>query len=48
MQVAVNRKNTKFLPDSSRVIARFLFTTEERAIGTIQSVLGMTENEVYV
>jgi predicted GH43/DUF377 family glycosyl hydrolase len=46
MQVAVNRKNTKFLPDSSRVIARFLFTTEERAIATIQSILAMTENEV--
>jgi predicted GH43/DUF377 family glycosyl hydrolase len=48
MQVVVNRKNTKFLPDSSRVIARFLFTTDARAIGTIQSVLGMTENEVHL
>ncbi len=45
MQVAVNRKSTKFLPDSSRVIARFLFTTPARAISTIQLVLGMTEIE---
>jgi hypothetical protein len=45
MQVAINRKNTQFLPDSSRVIARFLFTTDARAIGTIQLVLGMTETE---
>ena len=45
MQVAVSRKNTMFLPDSSRVIARFLFTTDARAIGTIQLVLGMSEIE---
>jgi len=45
MQVAVNRKSTKFLPDSSRVIARFLFTTPARAISTIQMVLDMTEIE---
>lgn len=45
MQVAVNRKSTKFLPNSSRVIARFLFTTPARAMSTIQLVLGMTEIE---
>ncbi len=45
MQVVVNRKNTKFLPDSSRVIARFLFTTDARAIDTIKLVLDMTEIE---
>jgi Predicted glycosylase len=45
MQIAVNRKNIKFRPDSSRVIARFLYTTDQRAIGIIQSVLKMTENE---
>jgi beta-1,2-mannobiose phosphorylase / 1,2-beta-oligomannan phosphorylase len=42
MQVTVNRKNIKFLPDSSRVIARFLYTGEERALITIRSVLNMT------
>jgi len=45
MQVVVNRKSTKFLPDSSRVIARFLFTTDAQAISTIQLVLSMTEVE---
>ncbi len=44
MQVAVNRKDIKFLPDSSRVIARFLYTGDERALNTIRSVLGMSEN----
>ncbi|MBW6480758.1 MAG: glycoside hydrolase family 130 protein [Bacteroidales bacterium] len=43
MQVAVNRKNIKFLPDSSRVIARFLYTGDERALNTIRSVLRMPE-----
>jgi len=43
MQVAVNRKDVKFPPDASRVIARFLFTGDERALNVIRSVLGMTE-----
>ncbi len=46
MQVAINRKNIKFYPDASRVIARFLYTNDERAINTINSVLNMSENEV--
>ncbi|MDD4107779.1 MAG: glycoside hydrolase family 130 protein [Prolixibacteraceae bacterium] len=44
MQVSVNRKNIRFNPDSSRVIARFLYTGEERAVNTIRSVLEMPEN----
>ncbi len=43
MQVAVKRKDIKFMPDSSRVIARFLYTGDERALNTIRSVLGITE-----
>lgn len=46
MPINLKRKNIKFSPDASRVIARFLFTTEERAKSTIRSVLGMTEKEV--
>jgi len=45
MQVAVNRKDIKFLPDATRVIARFLYTNDERAINIIHSVLKMSENE---
>lgn len=48
MQVPVNRKKIKFSPDSSRVIARFLYTTDERALGTIKSVLDMSDNEVQL
>ena len=44
MRVAVNRKNIKFSPDSSRIIARFLYTGDERALNVIRSVLGMSEN----
>ncbi len=42
MQVTVNRKDTKFYPDASRKIARFLYTGDERAISTIRSVLEMS------
>jgi beta-1,2-mannobiose phosphorylase / 1,2-beta-oligomannan phosphorylase len=45
MNVAVNRTNTKFHPDASRVIARFLYTDDERAKNTIRSVLNMSDDE---
>ncbi|RIJ47175.1 glycosidase [Maribellus luteus] len=46
MKVAVNRKDIKFIPDSSRVIARFLYTGDERALNTIRAVIEMSENSV--
>lgn len=45
MQVAVNRKDIKFRPDASRVIARFLYMDDERAKNTIRSVVNMSEEE---
>ena len=48
MQVAVNRKNIKFMPDASRVIARFFYTDDERAINAIRSVLHMSDNEAHL
>jgi Predicted glycosylase len=45
MQVTVNRKNIRFLPDSSRVIARFFYAGDERALSTIKCVMQMSENE---
>lgn len=45
MQISVNRKNIKFSPDASRVIARFLYTSDERALNTIRSVLAMSKQE---
>lgn len=46
MQVAVQRKKFKFVPDSSRVMARFFMNGEERAINLINRVLAMDEAEV--
>lgn len=46
MQVTVTRKDIKFLPDPSRVIARFLYTTDDRGKTIIQNVLAMSEVEV--
>ncbi len=46
MQLIVSRKDITFNPDPKRVIARFLFTNEERAIKTIRFVLNMTESDV--
>ncbi len=48
MQVSVNRKDLKFLPDSSRVIARFLITGDERALKIIRSVLNMSDNDASI
>ncbi|WP_075603133.1 glycoside hydrolase family 130 protein [Saccharicrinis aurantiacus] len=45
MKVSVNRKDITFSPDPSRVIARFMFTSEERAIKIIRYVLNMNEND---
>jgi len=48
MQVTVTRKDSKFLPDPSRVIARFLYTTDERSKDIILSVMAMSDNEVNI
>jgi predicted GH43/DUF377 family glycosyl hydrolase len=48
MQVAVNRKNLTFAPDPSRIIARFLYSNDERATDIIRRVLAMPENEARV
>ncbi|MBV4355833.1 glycoside hydrolase family 130 protein [Pinibacter aurantiacus] len=44
MSVNVIRKNILFEPDASRVIARFLFTTEERSMELITRVLALSDN----
>jgi predicted GH43/DUF377 family glycosyl hydrolase len=45
MQLAINRKDIRFRPDATRVIARFLYIDEERSLNIIRSVLNMSENE---
>jgi predicted GH43/DUF377 family glycosyl hydrolase len=46
MQVTVTRKDTTFSPDPSRVIARFLYTTDERSKNIIRNVMSMSDDEV--
>jgi predicted GH43/DUF377 family glycosyl hydrolase len=48
MQGLIERKETIFYPDPSRIIARFLFTDNERASNTIRSVMEMSEEDVSV
>jgi predicted GH43/DUF377 family glycosyl hydrolase len=47
MGVTINRKDTKFLPDPSRVIGRFCYFSNERGKNIILSVLAMSDNEVF-
>jgi len=46
MQITVTRKDVRFYPDPTRVIARFFYYTDERSINIIRMVLAMTEDEV--
>ena len=46
MAITVKRYNTSFYPDASRVIARFLYTGDERSMNVIRNVLAMTDDEV--
>lgn len=48
MQVILTRKKTKFLPDASRVIARFHFTSNGGSENIILKVLDMSDNEVDI
>ncbi|MDP2114519.1 MAG: glycosidase, partial [Bacteroidota bacterium] len=46
MLVTITRKKYTFAPDSSRVIARFLYLDDERSANIIRKVLAMPEKEV--
>ena len=46
MKLSVNRLPLLVSPDSKRVFARYFFYGEERAMGIIQKVFDMTEQEV--
>ncbi len=48
MQVTVNRKDTIFEPDPSKIIARFLFSGNERAASVIRSVLEMSDEDALL
>jgi predicted GH43/DUF377 family glycosyl hydrolase len=46
MKVSVTRKSIKFLPDSSRVVARYFMNGEERTKELIARILAMSSSEV--
>ncbi len=46
MQVTVNRKKYVFSPDPSRIIARFLYLSDDRSAELIKKVLAMPEKEL--
>lgn len=48
MQVTVTRKKQIFSPDSTRVIARFLYLDDERSADIIRKVLAMPEEQVKI
>jgi beta-1,2-mannobiose phosphorylase / 1,2-beta-oligomannan phosphorylase len=48
MQVSVTRKDVKFYPDPSRIIARFLYTNDERSANIIRDVLAMTNADANI
>ena len=48
MQVAVTRKKFLFSPDPSRIIARFLYVSDDRSADIIRKVLAMPEKEVNI
>jgi len=48
MQVVVNRKKFIFSPDPSRIIARFLYLSDDRSADIIKKVLAMPEKEVKI
>jgi len=48
MEVSVTRKDVKFYPDPTRIIARFHYTNNERSANIIRHVLAMSEVDVNI
>ncbi len=47
MRLSITRKPIRVTPDSRRVIVRFFFSGEERAVALIKKVLSLSEEEVF-
>lgn len=47
MRLSIERKAVKVLPDTKRVIARFFFNGEERAVELLKKVLALDKDEVF-
>src|ERR1041385_4868516 len=48
MRVSVTRKNVKFTPDSSRVVARYFMNGDQRTQKMISRIMAMDENQVIL
>ena len=46
MRVAVTRKNVKFIPDSSRVVARYFMNGEQRTREMVSRIMALDEMQV--
>ncbi len=46
MRISVNRKNIQFLPDSSRVVARFFFNGDERTKNLLKRIFTLDEQQI--
>ncbi|OYQ35706.1 glycosidase [Flavobacterium cyanobacteriorum] len=47
MRLSIERKPVKVMPDTRRVIARFFFNGEERAVELIKKILALDKDEVF-
>lgn len=47
MKLSIERKQIRVVPDSRRVIARFFFNGDERAVELIKKVLELSKEEVF-
>jgi len=48
MQLTVTRRKNTFLPDPKRVIARFLYTSDDRSKNIIRKIMAMSDSEIGV
>src|ERR1043166_1685135 len=48
MRVSVLRKNVKFTPDSSRVVARYFMNGDQRTRTMISRIMAMSDNQVIL
>src|SRR5687767_8059653 len=47
MRIIIERKPVKVYPDPKRVIARFFFNGEERAVEVVKKVMELSDDEVF-
>jgi len=48
MRVSVTRKNIKFTPDSSRVVARYFMNGDQRTLKMVTRIMAMDEKQVSI